>query len=120
MAATAGKGGSWTFANITVLVQSWTLEYNEDDLETTAFADAGVEKSIGGIKRWTATATGPLDSTNTADVGDETTLTLFVVSGGVNWAGNARINGISDSVDTQGVNMRTYSFKGNGTLTPVS
>lgn len=120
MAASAGKNGNFTFTGITVLIQNWNLDYTEDDLETTAFSDAGVEASIGGIKRWTATGVGLLDSTNTADLGDEGTLTLFVVAGGVNWAGNARINGISDGVDTQGVNVRTYSFKGNGTLTPVS
>jgi hypothetical protein len=120
MAATAGKGGSMSYSGITVLIQSWTLDYAADMLEITAFSDAGVEKSIVGIKRWTATATGPLDSTNTADVGDTATLTLYVVDSGVNWAGTAWIESISDSVDVQGVNMRTYNFKGNGTLTPVS
>jgi len=120
MAATAGKGGNFTYSGITVLIQSWTLDYAGDMLEITAFSDAGVEKSIVGIKRWSATATGPLDDTNTADVGDTATVTLFVVAGGVNWAGTAWIESISDSVDTQGVNMRTYGLKGNGTLTPVS
>lgn len=120
MAATAGKGGNFTYSNITVLIQAWTLDYAADMLEITAFSDAGVEKSIVGIKRWTATGTGPLDATNTADVGDTGTLTLFVIAAGVNWAGTAWIESISDSVDTQGVNMRTYNFKGNGTLTPVS
>ncbi len=120
MAATSGKNGNFTFSGITVLIQNWTVSYSQDDLETTAYSDAGVEKSIGGIKRWTATATGPLDATNTADLGDEGTATFYVVAAGVNWTGNARINGIEDGVDTQGVNIRNYSFKGNGTLTPVS
>lgn len=120
MSATAGKNGNFTFSNITVLIQNWTVDYTQDDLETTAFSDAGVEASIGGIKRWTATAEGPLDATNTADLGDEGTMTFYVVAGGVNWAGNGRINGISDGVDTQGVNMRTYSIIGNGALTPIS
>ena len=120
MAATAGKNGNFTFSGITVLIQNWTLDYTQDDLETTAFSDAGVEKSIGGIKRWTATANGMLDATNTADLGDEGTATFYVVAGGDNWTGNARINGISDGVDTQGANVRAYSFKGNGALTPVS
>ena len=120
MAASAGKGGSWTFANVTVLIQNWTLDYTQDDLETTSFSDAGVEASIGGIKRWSGTFLGPLDATNTADLGDETTLTLYVISGGVNWTGNARINSLGDIVEVQGVNMRTYGYIGNGALTPVS
>lgn len=120
MAATAGKGGNFTYSNITVLIQSWTLDYAADMLEVTAFSDAGVEMSIVGIKRWTCTAIGPTDATNTADVGDTATVTLFVVAGGVNWTGTAWIESISDSTDTQGVNMRTYTFKGNGALTPVS
>lgn len=121
MAATAGKGGNFTYANITVLIQSWTLDYAADMLEITAFSHAGVETSIVGIKRWTATATGPLDATNTADVGDgPVTATFFVVAGGVNWSGDAWIESISDSVDTQGVNTRTYTLKGNTALTPVS
>lgn len=120
MAATAGKGGNFTYSGITVLSQSWTLDYGADILEITAFSDAGVEKSIIGIKRWSATVTTLLDSTNTADVGDTATATFFVVAGGVNWAGTAWIESIIDSVDTQGVNIRTYGLKGNGTLTPVS
>jgi len=120
MAATAGKGGNFTYPNITTGVQSFTLDYAADMLETTAFADAGVEASIVGIKRWTAIGVAHLDATNTADVGDTGTLVGFVVAGGVNWTGTAWIESISDGVDTQGVNIRTYNFKGNGTLTPVS
>ncbi len=120
MAATAGKGGNFTFSNITVLQQSWTLDYTADMLEITAFSDAGVEKSLVGIKRWSGTVTTLLDATNTADVGDSATATFFVVAGGVNWAGTAIIEGISDGVDTQGANVRTYTLKGNGILTPVS
>ncbi len=120
MAATAGKNGRLVFDNITVLIQGWTLDYAADMLEITAFSDAGVEKSIVGIKRWTATATGLLDATNTADVGDSATVELEIVSGGAEWQGTAWLESISDGVDTQGVNIRTYNFKGNGTLTPVS
>lgn len=120
MAATAGKNGNFTFAGITVLIQQWNLDYTQDDLETTAFSNAGVEASIGGIKRWSFTANGMLDAVNTADVGDEGTATLFVAAGGVNWTGNARLSGIGDGVDTQGANVRAYTFKGNGALTPPS
>lgn len=120
MAATAGKNGDFTFSGITVLIHDWKVDYTQDDLETTAFSDAGVEASIGGIKRWTATAVGFLDATNTADLGDEGDASFFVVAGGIKWVGNARINGISDGVDAQGANVRNYSFKGNGPLTPVS
>lgn len=122
MAATAGKGGSWTATDITVLIANWTLDYTIDMLEITSFSDAGVEKNLGGVSRWTATLAGPFDATNTADVGDTITTILFeIVDGGSNWSGaSAIINQISDSVDTQGVNTRTYSITGNGVLTPPS
>jgi len=120
MAASAGKGGNFTYTGITVLVQGWTLDYTVDLPEITAFSDAGVEKSLPTIKRWSGTVTSLLDATNTADVGDTATATFFPIAAGVNWTGTAWIEGISDGVDTQGVNVRTYTLKGNGALTPVS
>lgn len=122
MAATAGKNASWTADNITVLIANWTLDYAVDMLEITSFSDAGVEKNLPGIKRWSGTLSGPLDATNTADVGDVLTTVLFeVVDAGVKWSGaSAFIERITDTVDTQGVNMRAYDIKGNGILTPVS
>ena len=118
MAATAGKGGALTADNITVLIQSWSLDISVDMLEITAYSDAGVEKNLVGVKRWTATATGPYDATNTADVGDILTNVLFeVTDGSARWTGaSAFITSMNPTSDVQGVNMMTYGITGNGTL----
>jgi len=121
MAVTAGKGGSWTFANIAYEIISWALDYSQDSLETTDFADAGVESSIGGISRWTASIVGNWDIQNTAIIGAEGNLTLFMVAGGTDrWLGNARLESFGAASDVQSVNAMTYNFKGNGALTVPS
>ena len=121
MATTSGTGGSWTFANIAFEISSWTLDYSQDSGETTDFADVGVESSIGGVKRWTATVTGNWDIQNTAILGAEGDLSLFMVSGGTDrWIGNARLESFGAASDVQAVNSMTYNFKGNGALTVPS
>lgn len=119
MAEKAGKGGSITFTGITVQVKNWTLSHGVDMLEITDFGDSGVEKSIGGITRWSATASANFDATNTADPGDEATLTL-AVDGTDNWSGNALLESYDVTTDVAGVAEISYTFKGNGALTPPS
>ena len=119
MAAKSGTGGSITFTGITVLIQSWTLSFGIDLNEITAFSDAGVEKSLGGITRWSAVCSGLADVTNTADPGDTATLTL-AIDGSDNWDGAALLESYDVGVDVQGNAVITYNFKGNGTLTPPS
>jgi hypothetical protein len=119
MAAKAGKGGSITFTGITVLIRSWTLTSGVDLPEITAFSDAGVEKSIAGVARWSAVCVGNADVTNTADPGDSATLTL-AIDGSDNWDGEALLNSYEVGVAFDGVAGITYNFKGNGTLTPPS
>lgn len=119
MAATPGKNASLTFSGITLLLKSWDLDSGVDMMEITAFSDAGVEKMLAGVARWTATATGSWDAGNTADVGDSATLTLTPV-GGSTWAGTAFLSNISASSAVESPNEATYSFTGSGALAPPS
>lgn len=119
MAEKAGKGGSITFTGLTVGVKNWTLSFGIDMLEITDFGDSGVEKSIGGITRWSATASANFDATNTADPGDEGTLSLNV-DGTDNWDGNGILESYDVTTPVEGVVEIAYTFKGNGTLTPPS
>lgn len=122
MANKAGKGGSITFTGITVGVKSWTLDFGMDMLETTDFGDSGVEKYIGGITRWTATAVSNFDATNTADPGDTAQLKLSV-DGTDYWqseASGAILASYSVNTTVEGVVEITYNFQGTSTLTPPS
>lgn len=119
MAATPGKNASLTFAGITLLLKEWTVDENIDMMEITAFSDAGIEKMLGGVKRWTATANGSFDVGNTADIGDSQTLTLTPV-GGTTWSGTAFLSGKSAASAVDAPNTMNYTFTGSGALTPPS
>jgi len=119
MAAKAGSGGSITFTGVTVLIQNWTLNFGVDLEDITAFSDVGIEASLATITRWSAVCVGLADVTNTADPGDEATLTL-AIDGSDNWDGNAILQSYDVVVDASGVARLTYNFKGNGVLTPPS
>lgn len=101
---------------------TWTLDRTQDDLETTRFEDVGVESSIGGIKRWTATADRYFETTQTAPenwLGDELTVRFFYLYDAAPnvttvyfYEGKCRVNGISGETDTQGVVNETITFTG--------
>ena len=119
MAAISGKGGSISFTGVTVEVKNWTLDASVDMLEATSFSDAGVERNVVGIARWTATCVSNYDDTNTADLGDSASLTL-TTTGAENWDGTAILSSLPVTTDVQGIIETTYTFTGNGALTPPS
>ena len=105
-----------------LLFSSWTVDQTSDDLEVTAFEDAGVEKSIAGIRRWSATAARFFETSQLAPeswLGTELTVRFFTryddapnVTTVYFLEGKCRANRIGSSVDTQGVAQETYSFIG--------
>lgn len=116
MAETPGKNASLTFSGITLALNSWTVDETIDMMEITDFDDAGIEKMLGGVKRWTATASGFFDVGNTAGVGDEQTLTLTPVAG-TTFSGNAFLSGRSAGATVAEPNTMSYTFTGSGALT---
>lgn len=113
-----GCGGSVTFTNLTAGAKAWTLNWTNTPLDTTDFADACATTAIAGFTEWNATVTCNWDAANTADPGDSATLTLTVASGKY-YSGTALLTGISVNTNVAGVVEATYTFQGNGTLTPT-
>lgn len=101
---------------------TWTLDQTSDDLEVTAFSDAGVEASIAGIRRWTASADRFFETSQLAPeswLGNELTVRFFTRYNSAPNAttvyfkeGKCRVSGISSTTDTQTVVAETFTFKG--------
>ncbi len=118
MAEIKGCGGAVTFTNLTAGAKSWTLNWTNTPLDTTDFADNCAKTAIAGFTEWNATVVCNWDAANTADPGDSATLTLKVTSA-LNYAGTALLTGITVNTAVDGVVEATYTFQGNGTLTPT-
>lgn len=119
MAEVKGCSGSLTFTNLTAGVKAWTLDYQQEVLETTDFADSCARTYMAGFTGWTATATANWDAANTAKPGDSATLTLTVTSGKT-YSGTALVTGLAVNTNVQGIVEATYTFQGTGALTPPS
>lgn len=101
---------------------NWTLDQSADMLEVTSFADAGVEQSIVGVRRWTATADRFFETTQLAPeswLGTELTVRFFfrydaAPNATTVWflEGKCLVDGISATTETQGVASETITFTG--------
>lgn len=101
---------------------NWTVDETLDDLEVTRFEDVGIEASIAGIRRWTATAGRFFETTQLAPeswLGTEQLVRFFFRYDAAPdvttvWfrEGKCRVSGISSGTDAQGVAEETYTFTG--------
>lgn len=101
---------------------NWTLDQSVDLPEITRFEDVGVEKSIVGVRRWSATADRFFETTQLAPeswLGDELTIRLFYLYDAAPnvttvyfYEGKCLVSDISSDTDTQGVAQETYTFTG--------
>lgn len=113
MAATAGYGGSVTFAGLTAGVKGWNIDRAIDMLDSSGF-DGGQDRThVGGPKGWTCTATVNWDSANTIAIDDSGTITLQYTAGET-ISGSVIVSNISDSVEYEGLVESTVSFQGTG------
>ena len=117
MAEVAGKGGSITFAGLTVGVKTWTCDLVGDAIEVTDYSDNGHRTYIAGLDGWTASVELNWDAANTIDIGDSAALTLTIVSATTYYSGTALVTGISISSSVDGVVTATISFQGSGACT---
>ena len=97
-------------------INSWTLDYTSDALETTDFADAGVKSYIIGASGWSGSFSGYKDGAPLSigtiwgvELAESATATQM-------WLGNIIITGISPSVSADGIVSYSYSFQGTGSL----
>lgn len=101
---------------------AWTVDETLDDLEITRFEDEGIEKSIAGIRRWSATAERFFETTQLAPeswLGTEQTVRFFYRYNAapnvtIVWfrEGKTRISSISAGTDAQGIAIETLTFTG--------
>ena len=119
----AGKAGNvystttGTTVAIVAGMKSWTLEYTQDALDTTDFADVGIKSYIPGLSGWSGSFEGYKDGAPIAigavtvlDLRESTTTTQ-------KYTGAALITGIHSSVSVDGVVALSYDFQGTGALT---
>ena len=101
-------------------INSWSLDYTSDALETTDFASVGVKSHIVGGSGWSGTFSGykegvPLSigSQYGIELAESATTTQM-------WLGNIIITGVHGTAGHDGVVSYSYDFQGTGVLSPAS
>lgn len=101
-------------------INSWSLDYTTDALETTDFADAGVKSYIVGGSGWAGTFSGYKDGAPLSmgemygvELAESATTTQM-------YLGNIIITGVHPQAAHDGVVLVTYDFQGSGALTASS
>jgi len=101
-------------------INSWSLDYVTDTLETTDFADAGVKSHIVGGSGWSGSFSGskfgaPLSigSQYGIELAESATVTQM-------YLGNAIITAVHPSVVLDGLVVVSYDFQGTGVLSVAS
>jgi len=101
-------------------INTWSLDYTSDALESTDFASVGVKAYIVGGSGWAGSFAGykegiPLSIGEIygVELAESATTTQM-------WLGNIIITGIHPSVGHDGVVSYSYDFQGTGNLTPAS
>ena len=101
-------------------INTWSLDYASDALETTDFADTGVKSYIVGGSGWSGTFAGYKEGAPLSigeqygiEVAESATTTQM-------WLGNIFITGVHPSVGHDGVVSYSYDFQGTGELSVAS
>ena len=101
-------------------INSWSLDYTSDALETTDFASAGVKSYIVGGSGWSGSFAGYKDGVPLSigthygiELAESATTTQM-------WLGNIYITGVHGSAGHDGVVSYSYDFQGTGVLTVAS
>jgi len=99
-------------------INSWSLDYTTDALETTDFADAGVKSYIVGGSGWSGSFAGYKDGAPLSmgeiygvELAESATATQM-------YLGDIIITGVHPSVGYDGVVSVSYDFQGTGVLSP--
>lgn len=125
MAVLTGQAGSVKLAANAILeMDSWTVTFGPNLVNSHSFGDSWEEKTAT-IKRWTGTATGRFDDTDTTGAlalntdalnGDQAADVRFYVDDTNYWAGAAYVE-VSASASVDGLVEATFTFTGTGALT---
>lgn len=129
MAAISGKDGAVQYKGATVLrINSWSLDVDVNDLETTAFSTDAVQwrSFIAGLSGFSGNLSGYFDIPGSTAQKDLQTNVLTPATGTVNlytaesagdyYSGDVVLTRQSVSVDIDGTADVSYDFRGNGAL----
>ena len=118
MVQISGKAGEVRVAAATVAgIKSWTVDYVQDALEATDFADAGVRAYIAGMSGWSGSFEGYKDGVPTG-IGSIIALILMESqTANQTYTGSALLTGSHPSASIDGVVSISYDFQGTGALT---
>lgn len=101
-------------------INTWSLDYTSDALETTDFADAGVKSYTIGGSGWSGTFAGYKDGAPLSigtqygiELAESATTTQM-------WLGTIFITGVNPSVGHDGIVSYSYTFQGTGNLEVAS
>jgi len=101
-------------------INSWSLDYEADSLETTDFGDNGVKSYIMGGSGWSGSFEGYKDgaplsigSIYGVELAESSTTTQM-------WLGNIFITAVHDTTGHDGIVSYSYDFQGTGVLTVAS
>lgn len=101
-------------------INTWSLDYTTDALETTDFADAGVKSYIVGGSGWSGSFAGYKDGAPLS-MGEIYGIELAESATGTQmWLGDIIITGVHPSVASDGVVSYSYDFQGTNSLTASS
>jgi hypothetical protein len=101
-------------------INTWSLDYTTDALETTDFADAGVKSYIVGGSGWSGSFAGYKDGAPLS-MGEIYGIELAESATGTQmWLGDIIITGVNPSVGHDGVVSYSYDFQGTNSLTASS
>ena len=97
-------------------INTWSLDYTSDALESTDFASAGIKDYIIGASGWSGSFAGYKDGAPLSmgtiwgvELAESATTTQM-------WLGNIIITGVHPSVASDGVVSYSYDFQGTGNL----
>ncbi len=107
-------------AKVMLGINSWSLDYTSDAIESTDFASAGVKAYIVGGSGWAGTFAGYKEGVPLSigeiygiELAESATVTEM-------WLGNAIITGVHPSVGHDGIVSYSYDFQGTGSLSCAS
>jgi hypothetical protein len=117
MAHILGSNGSVLATATATGIKSWTLDYTQELIDSTDFADAGVRSYIMGVKDWGGSFEGYKDGVplSLSTAGLTIQLRESTTTGAV-YTGTGYITGFHANVAWDGIVTYSYDFVGVGTL----
>jgi len=130
MATYTGTAGSVVYGGTAGTVvggmKTWTLDVAAAELDTTAFGSSWKEFD-GGVLEWSGSFEGNADETNAMQdllwtnlAAGSKAIGVFYLGTATAYQGTVVITGQSTGQSFDGIGTKSFSFRGDGPLTPPS